>query len=375
MRSSLCILLTITLLIGAGVAYASTPRLVLPAVPDGPVVVDGLSADELYDLQLLDAAALEEVFAIFVDTGGDVPAMLGSYAFDDGRLVFTPRYPLVPGQRYRAEFVYGYVHLDEPFTLDAAAAVPETRVASVYPSTDVVPENLLKFYVYFTNPMRGGDVYTHVHLVDAAGNQVAQGFVETVPELWDPSMTRVTVICHPGRIKQGLNMRESLGPALVQGGEYRLVVDAGIEDASGTPMAEGFEKSFTVGEADRTSPVPAAWAITPPDPGTDAPLRVSFREPLEHALLERMVTVRRKDGTPVPGEVRVSSSETVWEYVPHASWKAGDYLLVAYVNLEDLAGNQIDRPFDVRPGDTPVPDVATEVRIPFSVTRQRADKP
>ena len=363
------IIVAIALLAAAGVAHSDAPRLVLPAAPDGPVVVEGFSSDELYDLQALDVDALHEVFAVFVDTGGDVPSMLGTCVLDGERLVFTPRYPFVPGQSYRAEFVFGYVHLDEGFMIDATAMTPDTRVARVFPSTDVVPENLLKFYVYFSQPMRGGDVYNSVHLVDASGNRVEQAFVETVPELWDPAMQRVTVICHPGRIKQGLDMREQYGPALRDGEEFRLVVDAGMEDASGAPLVAGFEKVFAVGAADRSSPVAATWDITAPEPGTLAPLRVVFGEPLEHALLERMMTVRRKDGTPVPGAVRVTSSETVWEYVPHGPWQAGDYLLVAHVNLEDLAGNQLNRPFDVRPGDTPVPDVATEVRIPFAVSR------
>lgn len=357
-----------------GVAAAGAPRLVFPDAPDGSVVVEGLSPDETATLQTLDAAALEDVFAIFVDTGGDVPAMLGSYAVEDDRLLFTPRYPFVPGQRYRAEFVFGYVHLDEGFHIDAAVAPPDTRVARVYPSTDVVPENLLRFYVYFTHPMRGGDVYDHIYLVDGSGGRVQQGFVETVPELWDPSMRRVTLICHPGGTKQDLDMHERMGPALEEGGEYRLVVDAGMHAASGRPLDEGFEKAFTVTAADRTAPVPAAWSIAPPEPGTRSPLRVTFREPMEHALLERMVTVRRRDGTPVTGEITVTASETVWEYVPRGTWEAGDYLLVAYVDLEDLAGNQIDRPIDVRPGDTPTPTAASEIRIPFSVTNQRVDR-
>jgi len=361
--------MTIVLLAVAGVAHASAPRLILPVAPDEPVAVEGFSSDELFDLRALDADALAQVFAIFVDTGGDVPSILGACVLDGERLVFMPRYPFVPGQRYRAEFVFGYVHLDEGFAIDAAALTSDTRVSRVYPSSDLVPENLLKFYVYFSNPMRGGDVYKHVQLVDAAGNPVEQGFVETVPELWDPSMQRVTVICHPGRIKQGLDMREQIGPALRNGEEFRLVVDAGMQDASGAPLVAGFEKSFAVGDADRTSPVPTAWDITAPVPGSSEPLRVSFGEPLEHALLERMVTVRLRDGTAVPGSVRVTASETVWEYVPRGAWKAGDYLLVAHIALEDLAGNQLNRPFDVRPGDTPVPDVATEIRIPFAISR------
>src|SRR5579863_8317750 len=43
------------------------------------------------------------IFAVY-SASGDVPPMLGTYAVEDGTLIFRPRYPLAPGVRYRAVF-------------------------------------------------------------------------------------------------------------------------------------------------------------------------------------------------------------------------------------------------------------------------------
>ena len=47
------------------------------------------------------------------------------------------------------------------------------------------------------------------------------------------------------------------------------------------------------------------------------------------------------------GQSRVEARETRWVFVPHAPWRAGEYRLVVLSILEDLAGNQIGRPFEV----------------------------
>ena len=43
-----------------------------------------------------------------------------------------------------------------------------TRVAAIYPSRDLLPENLLHFYIYFSAPMSRGEAYQRITLIDAA---------------------------------------------------------------------------------------------------------------------------------------------------------------------------------------------------------------
>jgi hypothetical protein len=53
------------------------------------------------------------------------------------------------------------------------------------------------------------------------------------------------------------------------------------------------------------------------------------------------------DGQPVDGGIAVESGETRWTFRPTAPWRAGAYSLLALDILEDPAGNQIGRAFEV----------------------------
>ena len=47
------------------------------------------------------------------------------------------------------------------------------------------------------------------------------------------------------------------------------------------------------------------------------------------------------------GVVRVEDSERRWSLRPDKDWSPGTYQLVIRSTLEDLAGNGIDKPFEV----------------------------
>ena len=64
----------------------------------------------------------------------------------------------------------------------------------------------------------------------------------------------------------------------------------------------------------------------------------------------------------------VDEQETRWTFMPRDAWRAGTYELLALDILEDLAGNQIGRAFEVDNFDTvdKSPDPET-VTIPFTI--------
>ncbi len=70
------------------------------------------------------------------------------------------------------------------------AHVETTRVTRVYPSSSTVPENLLRFYVYFSSPMGEGDALEHLSLLDESGREVRGVFFDNFYELWDPTRRR-----------------------------------------------------------------------------------------------------------------------------------------------------------------------------------------
>jgi hypothetical protein len=47
--------------------------------------------------------------------------------------------------------------------------------------------------------------------------------------------------------------------------------------------------------------------------------------------------------------------ETVWVFVPSTPWKAGEYKLRISHLIEDLAGNQVGKPFEVEQISLDVP--------------------
>ncbi len=286
----------------------------------------------------------------------NVPAMLGSYHVENDLIRFQPKFPLERGVTYRAVFrpagLPGVVdnHSAEvisEFRLPIAQQKSTTVVAQVYPSGDVLPENLLKFYIHFSAPMRGGHVYQHIHLRDEAGKPVELPFLEIDEELWNPEMTRLTLFIDPGRIKRGVKPLEEIGPALEEGKRYTLEIDASWHDSDGLPLREGFRKPFRAGAPDREPPSPATWKIKSPKVGTRDALTVDFSEPMDHALALRVIRVADAAGRLVEGASALSNHEKRWSFTPRKPWSTGQHQLQVQNTIEDLAGNNIGKAFEV----------------------------
>ena len=309
------------------------------------------------------------VFAVYAGEG-DLPPVLGTYRVADGDVIFQPRFPLRAGVKYRAVFRATHPELTATFEIPATRAAPSTRVEQVYPSARVLPGNQLKFYICFTAPMQRGEAWRRVHLYDAAGKLVELPFLELQQELWDPDYRRLTVLFDPGRIKRGLLPLQESGPAIEEGKEYSLVIDRAWVDAAGSPLTEGFRKTFRVAPADRTPPDTKDWRVTAPAAGSAAPLVLDFPKPLDYALLLHLVEVVDGAGQRVAGSIAVGKEETRWTFTPSARWKSGAYEVRVDTSLEDLAGNRIGRPFDVDTFERVERPQKQVVSLPFRVRGQ-----
>jgi len=320
------------------------------------------------------------------DQTPDQPAMLGHYTVQGAALRFTPRYALRPGVRYRATFSPSGELDREPasepdskpqkprksivreFTIPDVSDAKPTTVEKVYPSGSVLPENLLRFYVYFSAPMSRGEAYRHVSLIQQNGEPVDLPFLELGEELWDSSGKRLTLLIDPGRIKRGVKPREDLGPVFEDGKSYTLVIDRQWKDASGHPLASGFQKKFVAGPPVNVAIEPKSWKVTEPAAGTSDSVRVKFPRSLDRALLERNLEIESSDGSVVPGKVTLGDSESRWEFHPDRPWPAGEVHLVVDTVLEDLVGNRIGRPFEVDRTETIERQVLPEkIRIPLQI--------
>lgn len=323
------------------------------------VEVSGLPNDTLAALKSTNwpTTNWSAVLSIFVEQPGSAPlSMLGEHRVEGALLRFAPAFPLEPGLRYRAVFDAGQLPgASSPAAgrLTAVLQIPvrpenaTTFVTQVYPSADVLPENLLKFYVHFSAPMSRGDIYEHLRLLDEANQPVALPFLELAEELWSQDMLRLTLIIDPGRIKREVKPLQDLGPALLTGRRYTLVISAGWRDAHGNRLKQAFFKRFSVGPPDREPPDPHRWGYLAPPIRTREPLAVDLVKPMDSALALRMIHVLDEAGREVPGQPFLTERERIWKFLPLNSWKAGRYSLVVETTIEDLAGNNIGKPFEV----------------------------
>ena len=235
--------------------------------------VTGLAPSEIARTAQADWPRLLEVRVARAPT-----PLFGSYRIEEGSLVFEPRFPLEPGLEYRAVFDPSILptlsarRIERSFALPAPSAGPPTVLTHVYPSASKVPENLLKFYLYFSAPMARGEAYRHLHLIESGGREVELPFLELGEELWDRSGKRLTLFFDPGRIKRGLKPREEAGPSLQEGKSYTLLIDRDWRDAQGRPLGADVRKSFRVEAPDERQPDPSKWKILSPRAGSADPL-------------------------------------------------------------------------------------------------------
>tara|TARA_R110002096_G_scaffold55607_15_gene142523 strand:+ start:2809 stop:3825 length:1017 start_codon:yes stop_codon:yes gene_type:complete len=263
----------------------------------------------------------------------------------DGRsLKVTPFYPLSPGEHYQARVT---VDGEVIGSLDYRHPVQNTEppvVTQILPDTDKpIPANLLKFYIEFDQPVReGSDLFDHIHLFDQSGNQVHSPWRRQ--ELWSDDGKRLTLWIHPGRIKQGVNLREQLGPVLRPGESYTLVLDTNIRSPEGTPLAESVRHPFRTGPEIRNRIDWSKWTLKPPQK-SDQPLIITSDRSLDPYLTRRHLRLFR-DKDPVEVTIDWDKTQTEFTVLPKADWVVGEYQIEIDEFLEDLAGNTVLRAFD-----------------------------
>ncbi len=305
--------------------------------------------------------------------GSTPPQVIGQYSVLRDRVRFEPRFPFADGVAYRVEVELRRLdalaglasaagepaRLTHRFSIPAAKIDGTTRVLAVHPGIDRVPSNMLRWYIEFSAPMGPGSAHEHVHLLDETGRPVEDAFLRVAEELWDPHRRRLTLLFDPGRVKRGVRANLEMGSPLIEGHRYRLVIDPAWPDARGAALASGYDREFDVSPADRESPDPARWTVSAPAAGSREPLRLSLGEPLDHALVARMLSVE-SHGRPVSGNVAISPGDSVWTFTPASAWRIGTYSVRVEATLEDLAGNSVARVFDADRGRGAPPAEDTE---------------
>jgi hypothetical protein len=280
--------------------------------------------------------------------------LLGRVDKANGRIQFTPQFPLLTGETYEAIFSDSN---GQQTILEHTIAInsPAPRVKAIYPSTGRLPANHLKFYLHFTEPMQQNEIFGHFKLTDlTSGLPVEEPFRET--ELWSADGKRLTLWLHPGRQKTGVNLNVDLGPILMPNRRYALEISSQWKSQAGVALKQSARKQFATTAADRIQPDIRHWKITVPRSHSRMALKLTFPKPLDSALIQNLITIEDANGRYISGGVQVSKNETQWSFTPTSQWTAGDFRVRVDWELEDLAGNNLLRLFemDVAHADVPV---------------------
>jgi hypothetical protein len=337
--------------------------------------VTGLSSREVRALQgaQLDAARLQALLTVSV--AGAATPVAGRHVVSGDGLRFMPAFPFDPGREYAVRL--DPARLPEPrdgpvierkLSLPAGPALsPSTVVTAIYPSADVWPENVLRFYIHFSAPMSLASSVGFVRIVDDRGEEVPDALLEMGVNLWNDGRTRCTVFFDPGRVKRGIKPNRDLGRALRTGGRYSVVVDAAWKDGRGVPLKAPFRRDVTAGPPIERGISTSDWRIAPPTAGTRQPLVVTLGWPIDSALARRAMGVTGADGRAIAGEVGLDANETRWTFTPGEAWRAGSYQLAADGVLEDVSGNQIGRAFEIQPKDREARPPPDRVHLGFTI--------
>lgn len=276
-------------------------------------------------------------------TGQKSVPILGSYSAESNGVLFQPLIPFTRGLHYEILIQNKQI---ARFEIPAADPADAPAISAIFPSQDTLPENLLKIYLHFSRPMREGQSGKYVVLVKNNADTIRGAFLDLQPELWNENRTILTLWLDPGRIKRDLRPNQLLGAPLQKNATYQITISPEWQDETGGKLLKNYTKNFVTIERDSVSPNPSLWKTKLPKAGTTQPFEVDFQEPLDHSLLMETLDIRTEKGEHVTGKWQIGRNEKSAMFVPGQIWKSGKFRLQIEPRLEDLAGNNLTRPFD-----------------------------
>lgn len=329
--------------IGAAVILWAQAAAACGPVRLGPVDHDGAPA----------WVALPGVETVQLSVRGQAIQVAGEGFDQNGLAAFRPAFPLATGVPYR---VSGGDRSDcqVDFELPEPECTGNARVLAVRPGASEVPENALRFYIEFSEPMARGDFLNHLRLVDETTEQDLTGvFFDNIYELWSPDQRIITVLVDPGRVKTGLDAHRRMGRAFRAGHRYALNILPSWQTIQGCPLQGAYEHTFGVSPELRSRVNPDDWKLSRPAPHTTDALVVEFGRPVDWMAVKRAVSVLGPDGTEVSGRWSLESRGDRAQFVPRAPWPAtlDHYQLAVAARFEDVAGNNAIASFDHLAGE------------------------
>lgn len=231
-------------------------------------------------------------------------------------------------------------------------------IEAVYPTTDSIPSNILRFYVRFSQPMQEIGILKHILLKNAAGLNITGVFFDNDNELWNDDLTEVTLLVDPGRVKTGLVAHNKFGWAFDEGERYRLMIDSLLFDFNDRHLSATYRKELFATTANNIAPDIRDWKVSLPKRNTQSTLVLDFTTPLDHISASTLIRILDTGGNVIKGKVFLGKKEKIWHFKPSAKWKPGNYTIEINSDLEDIVGNSLRGVFNHPIGTLkPVPDI------------------
>jgi len=236
------------------------------------------------------------------------------------------------------------------------------QILAFYPSKDTVPENLLKCAIVFSNSMRDGFVYDYIHVLDHKKDTLPEIFLALEPALWNHDRTVLTLWIDPGRVKRDLLRNQHLGKPLEQGNEYTVIISKDWPNSNGEVLGSDFQKKLFIHERDEEIPLVDTWELSVPNLSKQRPLTIDFQESMDFVSHTERITVF-KESKLITGVGELINQESGWRFTPDNPWEKGEYTIQLKASMEDLAGNNLIRPFD-----NDLLDASNKIKNPLTIS-------
>lgn len=276
---------------------------------------------------------------------GSSTSIFGNFKPEGEDLIFKPIIPFTGGKTYE---IYTEEEVYLEFSVREAEHKIRPRLLGIYPKLDTVPENLLKMYLVFDKPMQQSQsTLDFIKVFNQTTEKEVEVFLPLENELWNADKTELTLWLDPGRIKKDLIPNQEKGIPIEKGNDYEMVIENGLSDKDGTELGKPYVKRFHVGKRDETRPNKDQWKITKPSFDTREGLGISFGESMDVMLIEESIQIIGENNEVLEGGFLPSKKGTSVLFIPEKLWKKQTYKIAVSSTIEDLAGNNLYRLFDV----------------------------
>ncbi len=243
-------------------------------------------------------------------------------------------------------------------------------VVNIFPQSDSLPVNIMRFYVEFSHPMQEMNIYEHVHLIDNKGQKGDSVFYQYPHEFWNNTRTKVSLLVDPGRVKRGLIAHNRLGRAFEEGVTYHLKIDSLLLNFEDQPLQKSVTKTFVAITEDIQAPNVNDWQLSQPRIETVEPLIINLKDKIDHVSAQTLLRITQNNQL-VEGHFEMKG-DTSLAFIPKSDWSRGKYQLSINSKLEDLTANSVNQVFDHNIADFQA-DIPPYYHLTFKAKQKTSD--